>query len=50
VKLGLLYKKKNTDCRDLGRRVVRGIFGPKREEITGGGEKCITRSFVSYLQ
>jgi hypothetical protein len=25
-------------------RVLRGIFGPKRDEVTG--ENCITRSFV----
>jgi hypothetical protein len=27
-------------------RVLRRIFGPKRDEITGGGEKCITRSLM----
>jgi hypothetical protein len=27
-------------------RVLRRIFGPKRDEVTGGGENCITRSFV----
>jgi hypothetical protein len=25
-------------------RVVRKIFGPKRDEVTGNGESCITRS------
>jgi hypothetical protein len=27
-------------------RVLRRIFGPKREEVTRGGENCIMRSFV----
>jgi hypothetical protein len=25
-------------------RVLRRVFGPKREEVTGNGESCITRS------
>jgi hypothetical protein len=27
-------------------RVLRRIFGPKRDEVTGNGENCIMRSFV----
>jgi hypothetical protein len=27
-------------------KVLRRIFGPKRDEVTGGGENCIMRSFV----
>jgi hypothetical protein len=27
-------------------RVLRRIFGPKRDRVTGGGENCITRSFI----
>jgi hypothetical protein len=27
-------------------RVLRRIFGPKRDELTGSGEDYITRSFV----
>jgi hypothetical protein len=27
-------------------RVLRGIFGPKRDEVTGEGENCILRSFI----
>jgi hypothetical protein len=27
-------------------RVLRTIFGPKREEVTGGGENYIMRSFM----
>jgi hypothetical protein len=27
-------------------RVLRTIFGPKRDGVTGGGESCITRSFI----
>ena len=25
-------------------RVLRKVFGPKRDEVTGNGESCITRS------
>jgi len=27
-------------------RVLRRIFGPNRDEVTGGGEHYITRSFM----
>jgi hypothetical protein len=27
-------------------KVLRRIFGPKRDEVTGSGEDCITRSFM----
>jgi hypothetical protein len=27
-------------------RVLRRIFGPKRDEVTGDGENYITRSFM----
>jgi hypothetical protein len=27
-------------------RMLRRIFGPKRDEVTGEGENCIMRSFV----
>jgi hypothetical protein len=27
-------------------RVLRKIFGPKRDNVTWGGEDCITMSFV----
>jgi hypothetical protein len=27
-------------------RVLRRIFGPKRDEVTGSGEDCITKSFM----
>jgi hypothetical protein len=28
-------------------RVLRRIFEPKRDEVTGGGENCIMRSFIA---
>jgi hypothetical protein len=28
-------------------RVLRRIFGPKRDEVTGVGENCIMRSFIT---
>jgi hypothetical protein len=30
----------------LENRVLRRIFGPKRDEVTGNGEKYIIRSFM----
>jgi hypothetical protein len=27
-------------------KVLRRIFGPRRDEVAGGGENCIMRSFV----
>jgi hypothetical protein len=32
--------------RVLENRVLRKIFGPKRDEVMEGGESCITRSFM----
>jgi hypothetical protein len=28
-------------------RVLRRIFGPKRDEVTGEGENCIMRNFIT---
>jgi hypothetical protein len=33
--------------RVFGNRVLRRIFGPKRDEVTGDGENCIMRSFIT---
>jgi hypothetical protein len=30
--------------RMIENRVMRRVFGPKRDEVTGNGESCITRS------
>jgi hypothetical protein len=30
------------------KRVLRRIFGPKREEVTPAGENCIMRSFMIH--
>jgi hypothetical protein len=32
--------------RVLQNRVLRRIFGSKRDEVTGGGENCIMRSLM----
>jgi hypothetical protein len=45
VKLGLTLREKHR-LRVLENRAVRRIFGPKRDEVTGSGEDCITRSFM----
>jgi hypothetical protein len=29
-------------------RVLRRIFGPRRDEVTGYGENCTVRSFKNY--
>jgi hypothetical protein len=28
------------------KKMQRRIFGPKRDEVTGSGEDCITKSFI----
>jgi hypothetical protein len=35
--------------RALENRVLRRIFGPKRNEMTGVGENCIMGSFITYI-
>jgi hypothetical protein len=32
--------------RGFENRVLRRLFGPKRDEVTGSGEDCITKSFM----
>jgi hypothetical protein len=29
-------------------RVLRRIFGPKRDEVSGGAENCMRRSFITF--
>jgi hypothetical protein len=31
------------------KRLIRKIFGPKRDEVTGGWENCIMRSFITCI-
>jgi hypothetical protein len=31
-------------------RVLRRIFGPKRDEVTGSGEHCVTSNFTIVLR
>jgi hypothetical protein len=31
-----------------GNRMLRGIFGPKRDDVTGSGENYIMRSLIIY--
>jgi hypothetical protein len=40
-------KRKNIDLRVFGNKMLMGIFGPKRDERTGGWRNCIKRSFIS---
>jgi hypothetical protein len=48
VKLGSITLREGHRLRVFGNRVLRGIFGPKRDEVTGGetGERCTTGSFI----
>jgi hypothetical protein len=39
-----LSKREEHRFRVFENRVLRRIFGPKRDEVTGGGENCIMRS------
>jgi hypothetical protein len=41
-----LTLKKEHRLRVFENRLLRRIFGPEGDEVTGGGEICITRSFV----
>jgi hypothetical protein len=42
----LTIKEEHTR-RGLENRVLRRIFGPKRDEVIRGGESCIMRSFIN---
>jgi hypothetical protein len=44
VRLGLLTLREKHKLRVFENGVLRRIFGPKRDEVTG--ENCIMRSFV----
>jgi hypothetical protein len=46
VKLGLLTLREEHRPRVFENRVLRRIFGPKRDEERENGENCIMRSFV----
>jgi hypothetical protein len=41
-----LTVREENKLRVFENRVLRRIFGPKRDRATGGGESCITRSFI----
>jgi hypothetical protein len=45
VKLGLLTLRE--ELRVFENRVLRRIFGPKRDEATGDWGNCIMRSFIT---
>jgi hypothetical protein len=42
-----LNKLKSLTCGFFENRVLRRIFGPKRDEVKGSGENYIMRSFMS---
>jgi hypothetical protein len=42
----LLTLREECRLRVLENRVLKRIFGPKRNEVTGSGEDCITSSFM----
>jgi hypothetical protein len=46
LKLGSLALREELGLRMFENRVLRRIFGPKRNEVTESGENCITRRFV----
>jgi hypothetical protein len=43
---GFLTLREGNCLRVFENRVLRRIFGPRRNEVMGGGGNCITRSFV----
>jgi hypothetical protein len=42
----LLTWREEGRLRVFENRVLRRIFGPKRDELSGNGEKCIMRSLM----
>jgi acid phosphatase family membrane protein YuiD len=48
VKLGLILWEEYR-LRVFENRVLRGIFGHKRYEATGGWANCIMRSFIIFI-
>jgi hypothetical protein len=48
VKLGLKHSGKNTD-RIFENRLLKKIFGPKRQEVMKTGENCIIQDNMSFL-
>jgi hypothetical protein len=42
-----LTSREKRRLRVFENRVLRRIFGPKRDEVTDGGENCIMRSFIT---
>jgi hypothetical protein len=44
--MGVSEIKGRTKIEVFENRSVRRIFGPKRDEMTGGGENCIIRSSI----
>jgi hypothetical protein len=50
VKRGLLPSGKEHRLGVLDNKVLRRIFGPKREELTGGWRKLLNDSFTKYFQ
>jgi hypothetical protein len=47
VKLGLSRKGKNI-LRVFENRLLRRIFGPKRDKVTGGWRKLYNESFITF--
>jgi hypothetical protein len=44
--LEVLILKEKQWLRVIENRALRKVFGPKREELRGGGENCIMRTFM----
>jgi hypothetical protein len=46
----MVYHIKEEDRRNMfEKRQLRRIFGPKRYEVTGGGENFIVMSFIIFI-
>jgi hypothetical protein len=43
-----LTLREENSLRVFENRVLRRIFGLKRDEVMGDGENCIMRSFITY--
>jgi hypothetical protein len=48
IKLGLSHKVGKYGLKLLENGILRGIFEPKRDEVTEGWRNCIMRGFMIY--
>jgi hypothetical protein len=48
VGISVLLGKNKAENINFDQRMLRSIFEPKRDEVTGGAKNCMMRSFIIY--